>query len=38
MGHLYSRNEERGLFMTEDGGRTWKKSLYVDEKTGVIDA
>ena len=38
MGHLFSRNEERGLFMTEDGGKTWKKSLYVDEKTGVIDA
>ena len=38
MGHLYSPNAERGLFVTEDGGRTWKKSLYVDEKTGVIDA
>ena len=38
MGHLYTPNAERGLFVTEDGGRTWKKSLYVDEKTGVIDA
>ena len=37
MGHLFSPNEERGLFMTEDGGKTWKKSLFVDEKTGVID-
>ncbi len=37
MGHLFSRNEERGLFKTEDGGRTWKKVLYVDDTTGVID-
>jgi len=37
MGHLYSTNPERGLFMTEDGGKTWKKSLFVDDKTGVID-
>jgi len=38
MGHLYTPNAERGLFVTEDGGKTWRKSLYVDEKTGVIDA
>jgi photosystem II stability/assembly factor-like uncharacterized protein len=37
MGHLYSTNPERGLFMTEDGGKTWTKSLFVDDKTGVID-
>ncbi|MEW5981027.1 MAG: hypothetical protein AB1806_01495 [Acidobacteriota bacterium] len=37
MGHLFSRNEERGLFRTEDGGRTWQKVLYVDDTTGVID-
>ncbi len=37
MGHLFTPNAERGLFMTEDGGRTWRKSLFVDEKTGVID-
>jgi photosystem II stability/assembly factor-like uncharacterized protein len=37
MGHLYSTNPERGLFMTEDGGKTWKKSLFVDDRTGVID-
>jgi photosystem II stability/assembly factor-like uncharacterized protein len=37
IGHLYSGNEERGLFRTSDGGQTWKKVLYVDEKTGVID-
>jgi photosystem II stability/assembly factor-like uncharacterized protein len=37
MGHLFTTNAERGLFKTEDGGNTWKKVLYVDERTGVID-
>lgn len=37
LGRLYGPNEERGLFKTEDGGKTWKKILYVDDKTGVID-
>ncbi len=37
MGHLYSRNAERGVFKTADGGRTWRKVLYVDDRTGAID-
>ena len=37
MGHLFSTNEQRGVFRTRDGGRTWKKVLYVDDKTGAID-
>ncbi len=37
MGHLYSFNEERGLFKTVDGGKTWDKILYLSKKTGVID-
>lgn len=37
MGHLFSTNEERGLFRTDDGGKTWRKVLYVNESTGVID-
>jgi photosystem II stability/assembly factor-like uncharacterized protein len=37
LGRLYGPNEERGLYKTTDGGRTWQKILYVDEKTGVID-
>ncbi|MEE4214304.1 MAG: hypothetical protein V2I34_04510 [Bacteroidales bacterium] len=37
MGHLYSENEERGVFKTTDGGITWSKVLYIDEATGIID-
>ena len=37
LGRLWGPNEERGLFKTTDGGETWKKVLYVDDKTGVID-
>lgn len=36
-GHEWTPNEERGLFKTADGGKTWKKSLYVNENTGVAD-
>ena len=38
LGRLYGNNEARGLFKTNDGGKTWNKILYVDAKTGVIDA
>jgi photosystem II stability/assembly factor-like uncharacterized protein len=37
LGRLYGPNEERGLFKTADGGKTWNKVLYVDDRTGVID-
>lgn len=37
MGHLFSANEERGLYKTEDGGETWNKVLYINDKVGVID-
>jgi photosystem II stability/assembly factor-like uncharacterized protein len=38
LGRLYGPNPERGLFKTADGGKTWDKVFYVDDKTGVIDA
>jgi len=37
MGHLYSANEERGVYKTTDGGTTWTKSLFVNENAGAID-
>ena len=37
IGHLFSRNEERGVFRTTDGGATWKKVLYVNDGVGAID-
>ncbi len=37
LGRLWGHNEERGLFKTTDGGETWEKVLYIDEKTGVVD-
>ena len=35
LGHPYGPNEERGVFRTVDGGKTWQKVLYVDENTGA---
>ena len=37
MGHVFAPNPERGVFKTTDGGKTWKKILFVDNKTGAID-
>ncbi len=37
MGHLFSANEERGVFKTINGGKDWEKILYIDDKTGFID-
>jgi photosystem II stability/assembly factor-like uncharacterized protein len=37
IGALYSNNEERGVYKTTDGGKTWKKTLFVNDSTGVID-
>lgn len=37
LGHLYSSNKERGIFKTTDGGKTWKKTLFINEDTGIID-
>jgi len=37
VGHPYGANEERGVFRSKDGGRTWQKVLYKDDKTGAVD-
>lgn len=37
LGHEFGPNTERGVFRSTDGGRTWDKVLYKDDKTGAID-
>ena len=37
LGHAYGNNEMRGVFRSDDGGKTWRKVLYKDDKTGAID-
>ncbi len=37
MGALWGENPERGVFKTSDGGLSWEKALFVNEKTGVAD-
>jgi len=37
LGHLWGPNEDRGLFKTTDGGRTWTKTLFIDQDTGFVD-
>ena len=37
LGNLWAPNEERGVFRTTDGGRSWEKVLYFDEHTGAVD-
>ena len=36
-GNEWSYNADRGVYKTIDGGKTWQKVLYKDEKTGCID-
>ena len=36
-GHAFGPNPERGVFKTVDGGKTWNKVFYLDDKTGIID-
>jgi photosystem II stability/assembly factor-like uncharacterized protein len=37
LGHPFADNEERGIFRTRDGGKSWDKVLYKDAKSGGID-
>ncbi len=36
-GHEWTDNEDRGLYKTTDGGKTWEKILYIDDHTGAND-
>jgi photosystem II stability/assembly factor-like uncharacterized protein len=37
MGDAFKKNDERGIFKTVDGGRTWKKVLFVNDGVGAMD-
>ena len=37
LGHPFGPNPERGVFRTSDGGHTWEKVLFRDERTGAVD-
>ncbi len=37
MGNLWKPNAMRGIFRSTDGGQTWKKILYINEKAGAAD-
>src|SRR5580704_6978455 len=36
-GHLFGPNPDRGLYKSADGGKTWKKSKFIDNDTGFTD-
>ena len=36
-GDVFKRNTERGIFKTTDAGRTWRKTLYLNDSTGASD-
>ena len=37
LGHAYGPQQERGVFRTTDGGKTWERTLFADENTGCSD-
>ncbi|HYH44421.1 MAG TPA: hypothetical protein VEG34_01955 [Thermoanaerobaculia bacterium] len=37
LGRLWGENPERGVFKTTDGGKSWRKVLAVDDKTGAAE-
>ncbi|HEV7798690.1 MAG TPA: hypothetical protein VGO73_11065 [Pyrinomonadaceae bacterium] len=37
LGHAFAPNDERGVFMTIDGGKSWTRTLYIDKEHGVSD-
>jgi photosystem II stability/assembly factor-like uncharacterized protein len=37
LGHAFGPNAERGVFKSEDGGASWRKTLFVSDKAGAVD-
>src|SRR5712691_2262377 len=37
MGHAFGPNEQRGLYRSKDGGKTWERILFVNRDSGAVD-
>lgn len=37
MGHLYGAQQERGVYRTRDGGKTWERILFINDQTGAAE-
>ena len=37
LGHYFGANRERGVFRSDDGGKTWQQSLFINADTGTVD-
>lgn len=37
LGHVYGPHPDRGIYKTTDGGKTWRKTLFVDNRSGAVD-
>jgi photosystem II stability/assembly factor-like uncharacterized protein len=37
LGHLFGPNQERGVYKTIDGGKTWRRVLFSDAQSGAVD-
>jgi photosystem II stability/assembly factor-like uncharacterized protein len=37
LGHAFGPNKDRGVFRTKDGGKTWEKVLFINDRTGAVD-
>jgi photosystem II stability/assembly factor-like uncharacterized protein len=37
LGHVFGPHAERGVYRTEDGGRSWQRTLFVSDTTGAVD-
>jgi photosystem II stability/assembly factor-like uncharacterized protein len=37
IGHVWGPNAERGVYKSENGGKSWRKVLFVSDSTGAVD-